>query len=510
MVKTSLKDLLSPGELVRKLSVVARRFPLAVAAVVSSTTLALFAVYGFDEAINYRWWLFLWFAIVSSVAVTLAFEERWPKTGTLLATLAVAALWGVRCLFYPAEFDDFDDMGIAQWVELGVICGTAFFAIFFTAFLRRATDAQWWNFSLLTVVRLVLGSIFSGILFGGLVLAIYASGELFNFSPPDEIFGSLAVACFMLFAPLYVLAGVPGGDAKRDDVLQPEPVLKVFGLYILGSILAVYVLILYVYLAKIILTWELPEGWVSWLVTVLGVGGLAMTLLLYPHRMRSGNRIIEFLSRWMGVIIVPLLLLMTVGIARRVSDYGWTPNRAYILLLNLWFYGIYIWLTVVRGRRVKWILISGVVVALVSSVGPWSLAGIPPAEDKSRPEAEAEDYGRWFSSDSTIVDNIPLILEPKYDKFVKIRWNGSDDNPVDRIGFYLRDGDLVISLPEGGTNGEPSREFRLPIEQLTEARELRGEDFLFWVDECYGDRYETRDLEVSYLVGYLFYTTEDK
>ncbi len=70
------------------------------------------------------------------------------------------------------------------------------------------------------------------------------------------------------------------------------------------------------------------------------------------------------------MIVVPLLVLMTVGIARRISDYGFTVNRAYILLLNLWFYGVYIYLFAVRGRHVKWILISAVVVAFVSRVAP--------------------------------------------------------------------------------------------------------------------------------------------
>jgi hypothetical protein len=504
MAETTVKKWFSAETLGRKLYDVVCRFPLAVAAIAALATLALMAIHDLD--VNYRRWPILWFALTSSVAVTLAVEERWAWLKTLLAGLAVAALWGARCLFFPANDNDMTE---AQWVEVGVVCGAAFFAVFFSAFLRRDTDAPWWNFSLRTLARLILGSLFSGTLFGGLVLAVHAVAELFDVNPPDEIFGWLSVACFVVFAPLYVLAGVPDGETKRDGELRPDHLLKVLALYILGPILAIYVLILYLYLAKIVVTWELPNGWVSWLVTTLGAGGLAMTLLLYPHRMRSGNRLIGFLSRWTGIIIAPLLLLMTVGIARRVSDYGWTPNRAYILLLNLWFYAIYAWLFIVRGRRVKWILVSAVVVALVSSVGPWSLARISPREDENAiPAAEWEEEGTWFSSDSTMVENVPVAIGREYDRFVEIRWDRMEETLKADVELTLRGDDLVIGLPKGNAEGESPREFVLSLDRVIRQREFRGEGFLFLSDECYGTRYETSDsIQVNYLGGFLFYNT---
>jgi hypothetical protein len=270
--------------------------------------------------------------------------------------------------------------------------GSALGAIFFSAFLKPGTDAEWWNFTLRTLLRLALGAIFAGILFVGFLLAIHAVGLLFEFDPPEELFADLAMVCFALFAPLHVMAGIPSGGLKRDPEIVPVPLLKVLALYILGPVMAVYALILYAYLFKIIVTWQLPDGLVSWLVTALGAGGLAMTLLLWPHRMSGGNRAAEILSRWTGVVIAPLLVLMTVGIARRVADYGWTPNRCYILLLNLWFYGVYAWLWVVRGRRVKWIVISAVAAALLSSVGPWSLARVTPCDNTGPDPAIVDDY----------------------------------------------------------------------------------------------------------------------
>ncbi len=488
-----MKRTISGEAILRRLTNLVRRFPLAVLAVVALVVLAFVSLHGPENAVDPRLWALLPFALYASVAATLALEERLPWWKTLLAGVGVAALWGVRCLFLSDEFNDIP----ALMVEVAVVNTAAFLSIFFIAFLRRDTDAEWWNFTLWTALRLLMGGFFAGILFGGLTLAFYAVGELFNVTLPDQIFADLAIVCFKLFAPLYVLAGVPSGEAKHDPELHPEPLLKVLGLYILAPILAVYTLILYLYLLKIVVTWELPDGWVSWLVTVLATGGLATALLLYPHRMRGGNRVVEFLGRWTGVVIAPLLALMTVGIVRRISDYGFTPNRCYILLLNLWFYGVYTWLFIVRGRRVKWIVISAVAVALLSSVGPWNLARVAQRENTGE---VVEERSEFFASNNTLLSNTPHPLGGEYNRFLQIVWYGQTIELGDSVELTEQEDDLIVRL------GREAREFRIPLRQAASSKEIRGEDFLFIVGQCQGRNYEAQDsIHISHLEGYLFY-----
>ncbi len=61
---------------------------------------------------------------------------------------------------------------------------------------------------------------------------------------------------------------------------------------------------------------------------------------------------------------------------RRIGDYGITVNRGYILLLNIWFYGIYTYLFFTKGRGLKWIFISPAIIALLSSISIWGIANI--------------------------------------------------------------------------------------------------------------------------------------
>jgi hypothetical protein len=50
--------------------------------------------------------------------------------------------------------------------------------------------------------------------------------------------------------------------------------------------------------------------------------------------------------------------------------------RCYVLLLNIWFYGIYIYLFITKARHIKWIIISPTVLGLIVSIGFWSIPNI--------------------------------------------------------------------------------------------------------------------------------------
>lgn len=108
---------------------------------------------------------------------------------------------------------------------------------------------------------------------------------------------------------------------------------------------------LYIYATRILISWELPIGWVSWLIVALMTVCIAVQFGLYPTRFKEGKRFDNWITRWMPVLILPLLLLMTIGIIRRFNDYGITINRLYLATLNGWFYIVCIGLFVIKARR---------------------------------------------------------------------------------------------------------------------------------------------------------------
>lgn len=315
-------------------------------------------------------WVFFTLGVFMSVALALFLEEIrniYLRLG--LNLFAVVLLW-IYTLTLPVK------LTLADNYQAGVL-GLVFVLLAFAgSFLKRNNDIPFWEFSKTVILRLVVAGAFSVVLMVGLSLAVLSLQELFKVAVQDKVYANLSVVCFVIFGPVYFLAGIPAGDEKHKHEYTFHSLIKILGLYIILPILAVYSLILYVYLIRIVITWELPEGWVSALVTVLSLGGFVCMFLLYPLRSENENKAVQIFSKYFPLLLLPLLVLMSVGIFRRLGDYGLTINRGYVLILNIWLIGVSVYLFLSKSRHLKWIVVSFAMVAFISSVGPWSVFSI--------------------------------------------------------------------------------------------------------------------------------------
>ncbi|MDO9152641.1 MAG: DUF4153 domain-containing protein [Paludibacter sp.] len=363
MKKISMKEL---GD---KIRLVALRFTFPVFFISGLSVLFFIQINQKDADIQERLWVFFGLAIPMSIAVSLFSEEFKNKLLRAGVNLIGIALLAVYVFTLPDKLFEFQYYRIFTF-------GTVFvLSSFVVSYFRKENDLPFWEFSKTTILQLIIAFIFSQILMMGLSLAILSLDKLFNINISEKVYGNLAVVCYALFAPVYFLANVPDETEKRKQEFEFNKFLKILGLYILLPILALYTLILYVYLIQIIALWELPNGWVTWLVSVLVLGGFLCMMIVYPLR-KQQNNVVVILSRYFPVILLPLLILMTVGIFRRFDDYGLTINRAYVFLLNLWLYGICIYLFLSQSKHLKWIVISFSLIAFLSAVGPWSIYNI--------------------------------------------------------------------------------------------------------------------------------------
>jgi hypothetical protein len=370
-----------------KLQLVLNRFPVTLSLIAGLSVLLFVEINGSSE-ISYQWWIFLAIGAVISLAATLGMENTAVRWRQYVITLTLIALWGVYCFFLPPE----NKFHLDDSLQIGVIGAAFLCAAFFISFLKKEKDAAFWLFSQETIFQGCSAFLFSGILFAGLSLAVYSLDNLFNVNVSNKVYLNLLVSCFILFLFVYFLANIPGKKAKYNEEILFPKILKILGLYILSPILGIYTLILYAYLARIIVAWELPDGWVSILVSTLSIGGLLVILILYPLYLKKENKAAVLLSRYFGLLLLPLLVLMTIGIFRRISDYGITINRCYILLLNVWLYGIFIYLSITQSRHIKWILISPAIIFLLASAGPWRFSRITQTALQNRLETH---FSQW-------------------------------------------------------------------------------------------------------------------
>lgn len=242
----------------------------------------------------------------------------------------------------------------------------------FAPFIHTDKVNQFWEYNKALFFRILISAIYSAALFVGLSIAILALDVLLGFDVDDEFYLTLFVFIVGIFNTWFFLSGIPNNHEIESNEIDYPKGLKVFVQYVLIPLVTVYIVILYAYLGKIILQWELPTGWVANLVLSFSIAGILSLLLLYPIRNNEENAWIKLYSTWYYRALIPLVLLLFVSIWVRISEYGVTINRFFVATLGVWLTGMVIYFIVSKAKSIKVIPISLAVVVLFSAIGPFS------------------------------------------------------------------------------------------------------------------------------------------
>ncbi len=362
------------------------RFPLAVAGILVFTVFLILEEVVPEFELATAWWIFVSLATLVSLAVVMATESRVSRLISLGFQVAMTAIVLWYSLSIPQQ------PSTAQIVQLVVVYAVTVLMAYVLAYLKPGADGAFRTFAVRVTIQGIISYVFAGVLMGGLSLALFSVKTLFNLNIPEDVFESLMISCMVGFGPLYLLSNVPTREEMDEEETTMPKVLKILGMYIIVPILSLYVLILYVYLITIVVQWQLPDGWVSTLVSVLALGGFLTMAIVYPLAVQK-DKLVSWLFRYFPLLLMPLLVLMSVGIARRLNDYGLTINRGFVLLLNVWLYGISIYLFLTQSRHLKWIVVSFAAVAFLAVSGPWSVASVTERSMMSDLRSELQQAG---------------------------------------------------------------------------------------------------------------------
>ena len=310
---------------------------------------------------------------VLGVALSLITEEFKNWKVAIVVQAVVHALWLVVSV-YLAGFDRFST---PQLIAVTATVVAMSLAVFVACFYRKHQDVQFWNFSMRTLMSLIMSTIIGGILVLGLNLFLESLKMLFGINVNNYMFGDIAAVCMTMLAPAMFMSIIPKGKNKHLDlVVEFSRFAKGVVQYLFIPLLVLYMATLYVYAAQILIQWTLPVGGVSLLVTVSMILMILLIYITYPIQHQEGNRLFKRVSRLLPVAMLPLLALMSVAIGRRLSDYGITVSRLYLLVFNLWCYAVCLWLIITRNKRIWLIPASFAVILLLISVGPQSITNV--------------------------------------------------------------------------------------------------------------------------------------
>ena len=374
-----MKSLPTLGVVVEAAQRAARRFPLVLLSAVLSATAGILIVNASGEDEPYtRLLATATLGLPLFLALTLTGERRFALGDRRRWVLQAAGVL-VLGLFWVMWPEWPEPVQIARYAELSV----SFHLL--AAFLPYAGYDEpdgFWQYNRALFMRFLMAGVFSGVLYGGLAIAFAALDKLLGVDVQGEAYGRLWMVMAFVFTTWFFTGGVPEDLAALEQRRDVPVELRIFSQYVLVPIVAVYLLILTLYLGKVVIVRQWPSGWIGYLVSSVASVGILAWLLVRP--LEGSARWVRTYTRGFYVALLPAIVMLWLAIGKRVAQYGVTERRYFMIVLSLWWAGIAIYYTFGRSRNIKVIPATLCLLGLVTFVGPWGAYRVSLASQRGR------------------------------------------------------------------------------------------------------------------------------
>jgi len=361
----------------------ARRFPLVIAASLVAAWAALSLVHHrTDVTADVRLLTAASLGLPLLFALTVTVERR---AGSAIARWGILTL-GVLLLvwFWEAWPSWSTELQAFHYVQLSVVFHLM------VAFLPYAGFVEpngFWQYNRELFLRFLTASIYSSVLYMGLAGALLAIDKLLGVHLPSDSYAHLWVVIAFVFNTWFFVGGIPR-NLDALDVLDDYPEgLRIFTQYVLVPIVAIYLVILTLYLGKVLITRVWPSGWIGYLVSGVATVGMLSWLLVHPLEERAEYGWVKPFTKGFYIALMPAIVMLWLSIWKRVQQYGITERRYFLIVLSVWLAGIALYYTVGRSRSIKVIPASLCFMALITFAGPWGAYSVSRASQLTRLEA---------------------------------------------------------------------------------------------------------------------------
>ena len=325
-----------------QISTAFKRFPLAVAFAIF-TTIAFIYVYEsghLPTEYKFSHWLTIYPIAATMIALSVSLVQESRKKFSVLPHIIAGTIWLAisiaLVLYYPKNSNDIGRTYVGTTYLF--IYTTAFLSIFIAPFFKQKDENGFWVFLMRNAKAAVVAIAISVVLLIAIDGLLFGFFNLFDIKVSARPFVYSAIISSCTIFPILFFSGIP----SIDDCLQETPALNKFqtstNKFIFLPVVSLYILLLYAYIAKIIIQWEIPKGMVSYLVSASMLLMLLRVTLMLPERINPKQSFESKLLKILPAACIPLVILMSVGIIRRISDYGISEDRYYIAAINIFYY----------------------------------------------------------------------------------------------------------------------------------------------------------------------------
>ncbi|MFN8325465.1 MAG: DUF4153 domain-containing protein [Flavobacteriaceae bacterium] len=297
--------------------------------------------------------------LTSSLGISLFFgikmlSERVGKE--ILLSLGGFLLLAVYYFVLPNNEKQFTDRYVFVVFPMYVL--SHLFVAFIPFVGKSYREKGFWEYNKNLFINFILTTIFTQVLILGVLLAILAVEKLFAFHFDEKIYPETGLSMAIFGSTFIFLLFNAKGLSNLEKESQYPVILKFFTQFVLIPLLIIYLVILYFYSGKILLAWELPRGWVTYLVMAFSIVGILALLLVYPLKEIKAKSWVVIFSKVFYYSLLPLLILLFTAIFTRVLQYGFTEARYYVLVLAIWLATLTIYYIFYKKASIKFIPIS--------------------------------------------------------------------------------------------------------------------------------------------------------
>ncbi len=374
--------------LLRETADTLKRFPPALLAALIAAAAAVYlnhCDYEKLKEVNSLWKIIMCCSLGLSLFIAAElFSES--KNHSIVQRIMLQAAAVILIAGYYFSLPDVKDFGLQDGVRFALFTIGLHLLVSFSPFISSGHINGFWQFNKSLFLRFLTAGLYTGVLYLGLALALLAVEKLFKVEVKWKYYADLWWFLACIFNTWFFLSGVPKQTETLDGNTDYPKGLKIFTQFVLLPLVTVYLIILYAYGAKIAIAMQLPRGWVSYLVIGFSAAGILSLLLIWPIREREENSWIKVFSRWFYMALYPLIILLGLAVYKRVSQYGITENRYFILILAIWLAVIAAYFLLSKTKNIKVIPVSLCIVAFFSSFGPWGAFSISESSQSDRLE----------------------------------------------------------------------------------------------------------------------------
>ncbi|MBC8061019.1 MAG: DUF4153 domain-containing protein [Clostridiaceae bacterium] len=214
--------------------------------------------------------------------------------------------------------------------------------------------------------------LYSIILFIGVAAIIGSTVLLFKLSISGEIYIDIATIIFGLIAPVLFLSEIPAYETILYLESYPK-VLKILFLYIILPILSIFLVIFYLYFATILF-----KPWPSNIIFRIAFYFLITSIvaLFFTYPLTVTNKWGKVFTSIYPKLLLPLVVLMFMSLWIRLSNYGVTNSRYFLVIAAIWIAFSLIYLSLNINPKNIILLISLSILLFLSATGPWNFSQV--------------------------------------------------------------------------------------------------------------------------------------